>query len=166
MHFRTDPIQGRVWDETDFAGAGYAVDPRFERKPGQSEWINEWGIRKRTLTTQLGEAVQFPLAEGWHRLDAYRFPDFEAPWRWEHLQENVDRAHAAGKYVYGSIPSLMQLPADLRGMENWFADNALEQENLGRLLDRLLDIRRTIIEAHWPKSLGDKAAEETEEVTA
>jgi len=145
MHFRTDPIQGHLWDETDFAGVSYAADPRFTRKPGQSEWTNEWGIRKRTISTQLGEAVGFPLGEGWHLLDSYLFPDFQADWRWENFRKNVDRGHAAGKYVYGSVPALMQLPASLRGMENWFADHILEPGNLGRLLDCLVEIRAAII---------------------
>ncbi len=30
LHFQTDPIQGRVWDETDFACVGYAADPQPE----------------------------------------------------------------------------------------------------------------------------------------
>ncbi|OGV71347.1 MAG: hypothetical protein A2269_05945 [Lentisphaerae bacterium RIFOXYA12_FULL_60_10] len=145
-HFHTDPIQGRIWPETDFAGAGYASDPRFTPKPGQTEWVTEWGIRRRTLGTQVGEAVGFPLGEGWHLLDTYRFPDFNADWRWANLQAGVDQGHAAGKYVYGHIPSLMLLPSDLRGMENWFMDHALEPDNLARLLDRLIDIRTTIIQ--------------------
>ncbi|MCF7837903.1 MAG: hypothetical protein K9N49_04665 [Candidatus Marinimicrobia bacterium] len=147
-HFATDPIRGRIWEDTDFAGAGYAADPRFTPEPGQTEWVTEWGVRRRTLGTQIGEAVGFPLAEGWHLLDTYRFPDFSPEWRWTELQTRVARGHAAGKYVYGSVPSLMLLPIDLRGIENWFMDNAAEQENLGRLLDRLVDIRATMIEKY------------------
>jgi len=147
-HFRTDPVDGRVWDETDFAGVSCAADPGFVRKPGQNEWGDEWGVRKRTLTTQVGEAVGFPLADGWHLLEDYRFPDFEAPWRWEGFGEKVAAGHAAGRYVYAAIPTLMQLPANLRGMENWFADNLLEKENLARLLDRIVEIRAGIIERY------------------
>jgi hypothetical protein len=149
LHFQTDPIQGRTWDETDFAMVGYADDPRFVPCVSQSremEWVTEWGVLYRTLSTEIGEAVGSPLAEGWHQLEHYSFPDFTAPWRWANLQDDVTRAHAAGKYVYGSIPSLMLLPIDLRGMENWFMDHALEQENLVYLLDHLMDIRATITE--------------------
>jgi len=148
VHFLSAPIQGRVWDETDFALVSYQVDPQFRRLSGQDEWTTEWGVKKRAITTPLGEAVGFPLSEGWHRLGGYRFPDFEAEWRWEHLRENVERAHAAGKYVYAPIPSLMQLSADLRGMENWFMDHVLEPENLAYLLDRLLEMRVLIIERY------------------
>jgi hypothetical protein len=146
LHFRVDPLHGRIWNESDFVGVSYATDPRFNPQPGQKEWTTEWGIRRRTLNTQIGEACGFPLAEGWHLLDRYVFPDFSAPWRWTHLQEDVEHAHAAGKYAYGSIPSLMLLPIDLRGMENWFIDNVMEQENLARLLDRIAGIRAIIIE--------------------
>jgi uroporphyrinogen decarboxylase len=146
IHFKTAPVEGRVWDETDFCAVSYAADPRFARKPGETEWTTEWGVKKRAISTPLGEAVDSPLREGLHLLDAYRFPDFEAAWRWEHLRENVDRAHAAGKYVYGSIPTLMQLSADLRGMQDWFMDHLLDPEHLARLLDRLVEIRATLIE--------------------
>ncbi len=145
LHFQVDPLQGKVWNETDFACVGYAGDPRFNPAPGQKEWVTEWGIRRKAINTAVGEAVGFPLAEGWHLLDRFVFPDFAAPWRWSHLQAEVDRAHAAGKYVYGHIPSLMLLPIDLRGMENWFMDNALEPDNLVRLLDRIMECRETII---------------------
>lgn len=146
LHFQTDPIQGRTWDETDFAYASYAVDPRFIPQPGQKEWVTEWGIRRKTINTGVGEAVGFPLAEGWDMLDRYQFPDFTSSWRYARLKDDVRRA--GGKYVYGNVPSLMLLPIDLRGMENWFVDNALEQENLARLLDRILEIRAIIIEQY------------------
>ncbi len=144
-HFRTEPIQGRTWDETDFAAVGYAADPRFSLQPGQTEWVTEWGVRRRTLGTQIGEAIGFPLGDGWHLLDDFRFPDLDADWRWAGLRDRVAQGHAEGKYVYGHIPSLMLLPSDLRGMENWLMDHALEQENLARLLDRLLILRRAVI---------------------
>ena len=148
LHFKVDPIDGRVWAESDFAGVGYASDPRFNKQPDQVEWTTEWGIHRRTINTGIGEAVGFLLAEGWHVLEGYSFPDFGAPWRWAKLKPDVERAHAAGKYVYGHIPSLMLLPIDLRGIENWFIDNALEQENLARLLDRIVAARATVIERY------------------
>ena len=33
LHFQTDPIQGRTWNETDFAGAAFRTDPRFDQQP-------------------------------------------------------------------------------------------------------------------------------------
>ena len=148
MHFRTDPLDGRVWDTTDFASAGFAVDPRYKRKKDQMEWTNEWGVLKRSINTRLGEAVGFPLGEGWHCLKHYRFPDLFARWRWENLEEDVRRGHEAGKYVMGSVPALMQVPANLRGMENWFMDHVLEKDNLSILLDRITDIRLGMIERY------------------
>lgn len=139
---------GYVWHETDFAGACYAADPRYVPQPGQTEWVTEWGVRRRTLGTQIGEAVGYPLAQGWDAFDDYTFPDFDADWRWEHFQQKVKTGHERGKYVFGPIPSLMLLPIDLRGMQNWFMDHALEQANLCRLLDRLVETRTTIIEQY------------------
>ena len=135
MHFEVDPLHGRVWHETDFGNAGYGPAPNFptadsdSRPPG----ADEWGIVKVTLNPNvLGEAKVHPLGEGWHLLDTYRFPDFANPIRYAGLSEKVAALHAQGKYVYGHIPELMLLPADMRGMENWLTDHLLEQESLGR----------------------------------
>lgn len=145
VHFRTDPVEGRVWEESDFAGVSYNADPDCQRKPGQREWVNEWGVTRRALNTGLGEAVGFPMGDGWHQLDTYPFPDFHADWRYEGLDEKAAEHHAAGKYLFGAVPGIMLLPISLRGMENWFMDNVLEQENLCRLLDMIMDTRRVII---------------------
>jgi len=147
-HFATDPIRGRVWNETDFACVGPADDLRFIPEPGQTEWVTEWGVRRRTLGTQIGEAVGFPLADGWHLLDTFQFPDYSAEWRWTGLRASVAASHRAGKYVYGHIPSLMLLPIDLRGMENWFMDHVEEPENLARLLDHIAAMSATMIERY------------------
>ncbi|MFZ2657266.1 MAG: uroporphyrinogen decarboxylase family protein [Victivallales bacterium] len=145
LHFQVDPIQGKTWNESDFAGVAYATDPRFIPKPGQTEWMTEWGIRRSTINTGVGEAIGFPLAEGWHLLETYQLPDFAASWRYANLKSAVEKAHADGKYAYGNIPSIMLLPIDLRGMENWFVDNMLEQENLCCLLDKIVNLRDGII---------------------
>ncbi len=148
LHFRTDTLNGRTWEESDFHIVSYAENLRFVRQQGQKEWVTEWGIRREAIHTSLGEAVGFPLAEGWHLLDSYEPPDFTQPWRWKNIQADVEKGHALGKYIYGSIPSLMLLPIDLRGMENWFMDNAAEQDNLSRLLDMIIKARKVIIDQY------------------
>jgi hypothetical protein len=144
LHFAVDPIDGRTWPLTDFGGAAYRPDPDFvPQKPNQSEW----GVVMETLDpTSMGEPREHPLGEGWHLLDEYPFPDFQKPVRYVGLEENVSALHAQGKYVYGHIPSLMLLPAALRGIENWFLDHVLEKNNLCRLLDLITEARLTIIE--------------------
>jgi len=144
-HFRVDPIDGFTIDESDFAAVGCKVDPKFIRQPGQNEWTTEWGVKKKAITTKIGTAVGYPLGDGWHQLDSYQPPDLFVKWRWTNFKENVAKSHADGKYIYGSIPSLMLLPIDLRGMENWYMDQALEKDNLSRLLEMILDIRKKMI---------------------
>ena len=146
MHFQVDPIDGRVWPETDFGGAGYGPDPNFvPRQPG----ADEWGVVKVTLDpNSMGEAKVHPLGEGWRMLDTYRFPDYANPIRYVGLSEKVAVLHAQGKYVYGDIPPLMLEPAELRGMENWLVDHLQERENLCRLLDKLVDLRLAMIEQY------------------
>ena len=141
LHFQTDPIQGRVWDETDFACVGYAADPQYAPQPGATRWVTEWGDTRETLTSMLGEAVAFPLGDGWEQLESYRFPDFTAPWRYATLEADVARHHAEGKYVYGFVPGLMLQTMDLRGMENWFLDHVEAPDKLAYVLDRIVEIR-------------------------
>jgi uroporphyrinogen decarboxylase len=148
LHFQTDPIQGRVWDETDFACVGYAMDPQHLPQPGATRWVTEWGDVRQTINTGLGEAVAFPLGEGWAQLESYKFPDFTAPWRYAALDGEVARGHAAGKYVYGYVPGLMLQLIDLRGMENWFLDHVEAPEQLAYVLDRIVALREGMI-AHY-----------------
>jgi hypothetical protein len=103
------------------------------------------GDTRQTINTALGEAVRFPRGDGWHLLESYQFPDFSAPWRYAEMSANVARAHAAGKYVYASIPSYMLQRIDLRGIENWFMDNADCQDELAVALDQITRIRLAMI---------------------
>jgi len=144
-HFRTNPIGGRVWDESDFVSVGPATDPRHVPAPEQREWVTEWGVRRRRHNNEIGEAIEFPLGEGWERFDDYRFPDFEAEWRWTHLRAAVAAGHAAGKYVIGAIHPILQQAIDLRGMQNWFLDHAEKPAGLSAFLDRLAAVNAGII---------------------
>jgi uroporphyrinogen decarboxylase len=151
MHFAVDPIDGRTWPFTDFGSAAVRADPDFViENPHESEW----GVVMETLDpTSMGEPRGNPLAEGWHLLDSYRFPDFSKPVRYAGLREEVAALHARGKYVVGHIPSLMLLPAALRGIENWFLDHVLEKASLCRLLDMIVDARLTTIEHYHAAGL-------------
>ena len=147
LHFAVAPIDGKTWPLTDFAGVGYGADPDVHLADGE----NEWNLPRETFDTtgeNMGQVKKHPLGEGWHQLETYRFPDFSKAARYSHLANDVARAHADGKYVYGSIPSLMLLPSDLRGMENWFVDHVVDADHLIRLLDMIVDARIRIIEAY------------------
>lgn len=151
MHFAVDPIDGRTRPFTDFGFAGYGPDPDFvPQKPKQSEW----GVVNETLDpASMGEPREHPLGEGWDQLDAYAFPDFSKPARYADLAARAARLHTQGKYVYGSIPSLMLLPSALRGMENWFLDHVLHKEALAHLLDLIVEARLTIIDHYHAAGL-------------
>lgn len=147
LHFAVAPIRGRTWPLTDFACIGYKADPGFNPAAGK----DEWGLSRETYDPtgeNMGQVKEHPLGEGWEKLDTYRFPDFSKAARYAHLAADVARAHAGGKYVYGPIPSLMLLTADLRGMENWLLDHLVEPGSLARLLDMIVDARLRIIEAY------------------
>jgi len=147
LHFAVTPIVGKTWPVTDFAGVGYGVDPDISLANGE----DEWSLPRETFDPtgeNMGQVKKHPLGEGWHQLETYRFPDFSKAARYSHLAADVGRAHADGKYAYGHIPSLMLLPADLRGMENWFLDHVIDSDQLIRLLDMIVDARLQIIEAY------------------
>ncbi|MBS3764323.1 MAG: hypothetical protein KGZ25_13580 [Planctomycetes bacterium] len=147
LHLRVCPIDGKQRLMTDFAGIRYAADPNVELEEG----YNEWRVKRETFDPtgeNMGQVKDFPLAEGWHLLKNYPLPDFSKESRYEHLEEQVEAGHAKGKYVYGPIPTLMQTPADLRGMDNWFMDHILHREELCELLDFIIDARLRIIEEY------------------
>jgi hypothetical protein len=147
LHFDVSPLDGRTWPLTDFAFVRYADDPDVERPPGQCEW----GLRRETFDPtgeNMGQVKVHPLGDGWHLMEDYPFPDFSKPVRYAHLADEVARFHAEGKYVRGPVPALMTLPGDLRGLENWFLDHALHEQELCALLDRIIDARLRIIDAY------------------
>ncbi len=146
-HFDVMPIAGKSWPVTDFAWAGYAPDPNIHLAPG----ADEWGLVHVTFDPtgeNIGQVKKHPLGYGWHQLDSYTFPDFTTPARYAHLAAATERGHADGKYVYGPIPSLMTLPSELRGMENWLVDHLVDPEPLHYFLDRLVEARLHIIDAY------------------
>jgi hypothetical protein len=143
LHFDVTPIAGRTWPVTDFGYVAPGPDP--DAPPGR----DDWGLQRTTFDPtgeNMGQVKVHPLADGWHLLDEYAFPDFTKPARYAHLLEEVARLHAEGKYVYGSIPTLMTMPGEMRGLENWFVDHALHETELCALLDRITDARLDIIE--------------------
>lgn len=147
MHFQVTPVQGKTWDVTDFAGVSYVADPEARIEDGK----NEWGLHRESFDQtgeNMGQVKEHPLGQGWDALDTYDFPDFLSPGRYAHLPDVVAEQHAKGKYVYGDIPSLMTLPGELRGLENWFMDHALYPEELCCLLDMLVSARLQIIEEY------------------
>jgi uroporphyrinogen decarboxylase len=147
MLFATDPIQGKTWDFTDFAWGGYVADVDFRpSRKGQ----NEWGVIYETLNAaSFGQPKSHPLAEGWHKLEAYQFPDFDKPSRYCLSPDLIKQQY--NKYVYGPIQPLMMTAMELRGMENWLMDHIASQSELAYLLDRLVDINLKIID-HYAKA--------------
>jgi len=146
-HFQVAPIDGWVCPVTDFASVSFSPASDFvPRAPG----ANEWGFRMESFdpTGQDMGQVKDPPIRDWSDFDTYRFPDFARPERYEALDRAVEEHHAAGKYVYGVIPSLMLLPINLRGIENWFVDHGLHESELDALLGRILEARLTLIDRY------------------
>jgi hypothetical protein len=145
LHFDVTPIAGRTWPVTDFGYVAPGPDP--DAPPGR----DDWGLKKTTFDEtgeNMGQVKVHPLGDGWHLLEDYPWPDFTKPARYTEMPEQVARLHAAGKYVYGSVPTLMTMSGELRGLENWFMDHALHPGELCALLDIVTDARLAIIDAY------------------
>jgi uroporphyrinogen decarboxylase len=148
LHFKVMPLQGRVWPVTDFALVNYRQAPDFVPVfPG----ANEWGYKMETFDStgeNMGQVKEHPLGDGWHKLETFPFPQFDHPGRYAHLPDEVAGHRARGLYVYGSIPTLMEMVYELRGMENFFMDAADEAPELTHLLTLILLARLQIIEQY------------------
>lgn len=121
----------------DCVGTGYRV-PGFqpvalELRPGEvKRWRDEWGCTWATLTTyDKGEVVEPAIAE-WADLDAYRPPDLGQPAGFEEMRRTF--AAEPDRFRVAWIPGLIfSVARNLRKLENYLCDLALEPDNVGRL---------------------------------
>jgi hypothetical protein len=150
-HFHVSPIDGWTCPVTDFASVSYASASDFvPSRPGMTEW--GYSMESFDPTGQDMGQVKDPPIQDWSQFESYQFPDLSLSERYAHLADAVARHHTQGLYVYGVIPSLMLLPINIRGIENWFLDHAIHVSELEALLDRILDARLMAIEQYH--SLG------------
>ncbi|MCC6579054.1 MAG: hypothetical protein IT440_01330 [Phycisphaeraceae bacterium] len=148
MSFNTMPVEGRVWDFTDFAL--FFIDP----DPAMPAGEGEYGIVRHSFDPtgqDMGQMLAHPLADGWDRWADYQVANPADPRRYVRLRQQTAEAHEQGKYVYSSVSPLMQIPMDLRGMENWMMDLADHDPRAEQLLDRMVESNLTMID-HYSKA--------------
>ena len=108
---------------------------------------DEWGVRQRQgANSPYLQYVSHPLANE-SALDAYDFPDLDAPGRWEGIQARCD-ALKSRFAVYGGVPSFFLACWTLRGFEDFLCDLSwnptLVERLVGRFLERHLEIVRRL----------------------
>jgi len=146
---------------SDFVGLGMAPSP--DHRPGGDfqEATDEWGAVWRNIgVCNLGEVVDFPLKD-WDEFDRLRIPDIREPRRWEQL--GGARERAGDRYLLANGVSLYERVHFLRGLENTWCDIHTNPEELGRLIDILVEMNLYAVERFaaagadgiiWPDDWG------------
>ncbi len=119
---------------TDFAGVGMSPSP--DARPSQG--VDEWGALWENIgVCKLGEVKDFPLKD-WKDFGAMPIPDIRDPNRWQNLPGARDRA--GEKFLLAHGISLYERVHFIRGLENTWMDIYDAPDQLGRLIDILVDM--------------------------
>lgn len=129
---------------SDFAGMG--MTPSVDARPWGDfqEETDAWGARWRNIgVCKLGEVFEFPLQD-WADFDALTIPDVRAPERWETL--DAQREAAGDRFIIAHGTSIYERVHFIRGLENTWTDIYEYPEELGRLIDILVEMNLYAIE--------------------
>jgi uroporphyrinogen decarboxylase len=121
---------------------GKAADwkPTVELPEGYLE--SEWGARGRI---RLPYITYSPLAEGWHLLDSYKFPDPYAKGRFDGLKESANANR--DKYVRAwAFSALWEHIWMVRGYENSLTDIYTYPKEFACLRDKIVEYQIGIME--------------------
>ncbi len=132
----------------DFKGVGMGTSKEFLERSGGSSTIryedgsyeNEWGVRQIDSGPYM-KYIYHPLADE-SNLDTYKFPSLEGRFasvkeRAEQLKQNYVVSAGTGTFFTSSW--------QLRGLEAFLVDIAMESPFLLNLLDRMLEYKLEII---------------------
>jgi hypothetical protein len=119
---------------TDFAGTGMSPSVDDRPRSGRDEWGSLW---ENLGAANLGQVKDVPLKD-WREWDKLTVPDVRDERRWEAMR--TARAQAGGRFLLASGVSLYERVHFIRGLENTWTDIYDQPENLGRLLDLLVDM--------------------------
>ena len=119
---------------TDFYSCGMNPSPDARPQSGIDEWGSVW---ENIGVSSLGEVKDFPL-KTWDEWDNLSIPDIRDPQRWESL-EGI-REKAGDKFLLAGGISMYERVHFIRGLENTWVDIHEHPEELGRLIDVLVDM--------------------------
>ncbi|MFH1024108.1 MAG: uroporphyrinogen decarboxylase family protein [Planctomycetota bacterium] len=125
---------------TDIFWAG--MDPSPDKR--YSRGVDEWGaVWDNVGCSNLGEVRDFPLKR-WADFGKLAIPDVRDPKRWENLKGARERA--GDRFMLTMGISLYERIHFVRGLENTWMDIYDAPEDLGRLMDILVDMNCYAIE--------------------
>ena len=120
------------------------MSPSPDERP--SSGVDEWGsVWENIGVCNLGEVKDFPL-KNWHDFDRLHIPDIHEPRRWESLKGARDRA--GDKFLLANGISIYERVHFIRGLENTWIDIYESPDELGGLIDILVDMNLIAIERY------------------
>ncbi len=127
---------------SDFAHVGMTPSP--DARPSQG--IDEWGARWGNIgVCQLGEVQDFPL-KSWDDWERLTIPDIRDERRWQSLEGA--RWRAGDRFLLADGISIYERVHFIRGLTNTWTDIYDAPEELGRLIDVLVDMNLYAIERY------------------
>ena len=127
---------------SDFAWTGMSPSP--DARPGKG--IDEWGaVWDNIGVCNLGEVKSFPLKD-WAEFDKLKIPDVRSPHRWGDL--SCARESAGKRFLLAAGVSLYERVHFVRGLENTWTDIYEHPDELGRLLDILVDMNLVAVDRY------------------
>jgi uroporphyrinogen decarboxylase len=127
---------------TDFASVGMSPSPDARPPHGTDEWGAVW---ENIGVCQLGQVKDYPLKD-WADLGALRVPDIRDPTRWESLASARERA--GDRFLLANGISIYERVHFIRGLENTWTDIYDAPQQLGRLIDLLVEMNLYAIERY------------------
>jgi hypothetical protein len=119
---------------SDFYWTGMSPSPDDRPRKGVDEWGAVWD---NIGNMSLGEVKDFPLKD-WKDFDKLNIPDINKPSRWKHL-ENI-REQAGDKFILANGITLYERVHFVRGLENTWMDIYDHPDELGKLIDFLVEM--------------------------
>ncbi len=128
----------------DFAGVGMSPSP--DLRPSHASATDEWGcVWENIGVCGLGEVKDYPLKE-WSDWDGLSIPDIKDPARWKDAVGARERA--GDRFLMAGGISLYERAHFLRGLENVWCDIYEAPDELGKLIDVLVDMNLYAIERY------------------
>jgi uroporphyrinogen decarboxylase len=127
---------------SDFYWISMSPSPEDRPRKGVDEWGAVWDNIGRM---NLGEVKDYPL-KSCEDFDKLHIPDVTDPERWKHL-ENI-REQAEDKFINAHEITLFERVHFVRGLENTWTDIYDHPDELGNLIDILVEMGISAIQKY------------------
>ena len=120
------------------------MSPSPDDRP--SSGVDEWGaVWENIGVCNLGEVKYFPLKD-WNDFHKLNIPNINEPKRWQYLDSA--REKAGDKFLIAGGISIYERVHFIRGLENTWVDIYQSPDELGQLIDILVDMNLTAIKLY------------------